>query len=465
MQGTSLTPFEDDLATAILGLDTLWGGDVGSASGTGRFIADCYFSGKELPAAYTSPLAAALRQSGGLSAAAPDLGGARAYLAAFDLPGALGRLTRQAQAFPRLRQRYLAGLVESLQVMLDLARERLAEGPPVPYDRCVQASTGAGPSYVDPTPLREEAARLLAAQGEGPAAGETLLAAVDRWRQRRLVTRQEIAEIDEQVLPALEERTERQGLPHLPRLLRQVPRANVTFLPIDGAWFSGSMNYLGRRRTPEGEPEYEATYEINAAIELSRPELEALVAHEVVPGHVMTFALLQALQHRGRVGFEASIGTMNSRASTLYEGIANCALLLAYGVTEPQALPGAELQLGFCLSRLQDVAKRNASWLTYAAGQPPAEVAAALRNDCLVSPERADKLSGSWARHPLLGRLYLPSYDAGTRRVLDLLRTVPLPRLVPVLYGAQGLVDCVTIDLALADVLQAPPASASGPQP
>jgi len=92
-------------------------------------------------------------------------------------------------------------------------------------------------------------------------------------------------------------------------------------------------------------------------------------------------------------------------------------------------------------------------------------VAAALRNDCLVSPERADKLSGSWARHPLLGRLYLPSYDAGTRRVLDLLRTVPLPRLVPVLYGAQGLVDCVTIDLALADVLQAPPASASGPQP
>jgi len=34
--------------------------------------------------------------------------------------------------------------------------------------------------------------------------------------------------------------------PYLPKELRTVPRSNIEFLPIKDAWFSGSMNYLGR---------------------------------------------------------------------------------------------------------------------------------------------------------------------------------------------------------------------------
>ena len=47
------------LAEAILGIDTLWGGDVMNPSGTGRFIADSWFSGQPLPASYTDSTAAA----------------------------------------------------------------------------------------------------------------------------------------------------------------------------------------------------------------------------------------------------------------------------------------------------------------------------------------------------------------------------------------------------------------------
>ncbi len=36
-------------ATAILGIDTLWGGDVIDPSGAGRFIADSWFSEQPLP--------------------------------------------------------------------------------------------------------------------------------------------------------------------------------------------------------------------------------------------------------------------------------------------------------------------------------------------------------------------------------------------------------------------------------
>ncbi len=48
-------------ATAILGVDTLWGGDVMNPSGTGRFIADSWFSDEPLPPAYAHPAAARLR--------------------------------------------------------------------------------------------------------------------------------------------------------------------------------------------------------------------------------------------------------------------------------------------------------------------------------------------------------------------------------------------------------------------
>ena len=80
---------------------------------------------------------------------------------------------------------------------------------------------------------------------------------------------------------------------HLPKALQDIPRANIRFLAIEDARFSGSMNYLGRARNRDGSPQYEATYEINAALEISVPEFIQLVSHEVVPGHVTTFAWIQ----------------------------------------------------------------------------------------------------------------------------------------------------------------------------
>ena len=78
-----------------------------------------------------------------------------------------------------------------------------------------------------------------------------------------------------------------------------------------------------------------------------------------------------------------------------------------------------------------------------------AEVAEALRRDFLVSTERADKLSGAWGRHPLLGRMYLPAYRSGTERVAQLRRSVPSERVLPAIYGCFGLVDIQTVDEVL----------------
>jgi hypothetical protein len=276
-----------------------------------------------------------------------------------------------------------------------------------------------------------------------------LLKAVDAWRRERLVPSRSIAALADAFIARLDAFTARHVVPLLPPELHAVPRANIRFLPIQDAWFSGSMNYLGRARRADGRPEYEATYEINASLEISIPEFESLVSHEVVPGHVTTFAYLQDLYVRGEVGFESTVLTMNTRGAALAEGLANNAILMAHGVTEVEHLPDEDLQVGVLLGLLQDDAKNQSSYLTWKEGWAQPDVARVLRAEYLVTDERAQKLSGAWGRHPLLGRMYLPAYRAGTLKVAELRRKHPATAVIPALYGCRGLVDLVTVEKAI----------------
>jgi hypothetical protein len=436
-------------ADALIGIDTLWGGDVMNPSGVGRFIADCWFSDEPLPVAYTHPTAAVLRGSGGVGARAADRAAIEAYLAAVDVHGAIGRLLEGARATGGHRGDYLEGLGLCCEVMWDLAMEIVGLGPQVPYERCVRTITGRAPEPSQPAAKRARVTELLAAAGHGSSDPESLLAAVDDWRAARRVPAKSIAAVGNAFVAQYDALSARHLLPYLPTEFVRVPRANVRFLAIENAWFSGSMNYLGHARRPDGSPEYEASYELNAALEISVSEFQQLVSHEVVPGHVTTFAYLQDLFVRGLAGFEASVLTMNTRASVLFEGIANNAILIAHGVLEPAELPDPDLELGVLLALLQDDAKNQASYLTWHEALPQAEVAGILRREFLVSAERADKLSGAWGRHPLLGRMYLPAYRAGTELVAALRRRHAPEVILPALYGARGLVDALTLPRVL----------------
>ena len=149
-----------------------------------------------------------------------------------------------------------------------------------------------------------------------------------------------------------------------------MPRANIEFLPIKDAWFSGSMNYVGpraQRRWHRRNTKRPTRSTLRCRSPY--PEFEQLVSHEVVPGHVTTFAYLQNLYVRGLAGFEATVLTMNTRAATLFEGIANNAILIAHGVTEIDQLPDEDLQIGVLLALLQDDAKNQSSYLTWGEGE------------------------------------------------------------------------------------------------
>ncbi|HXR14977.1 MAG TPA: hypothetical protein VN777_02100 [Terriglobales bacterium] len=434
------------VADAVLGIDTLWGGDVMCPSGTGRFIADSWFSDEPLPAAYTVPAAARVRESGGVASKKVDRAAVEEYLRAVDLPQAIAGVRDEARKVGGLRGQYLLGLSLSLETMWDLAMEVLGKGRPVPYARSVEASTGRPPEPSNPVAKRERVAELLGQGGYATSSSGGLLGAVDAWRRDRVVPMASVRALGAAMIAHFDRLSAANLLPYLSKDLVPVPRANIEFLPIKDAWFSGSMNYLGRARKPDGSPQYEATYEINASLQISVPEFEQLVSHEVVPGHVTTFAYLQNLYVRGKAGFETTMPTMNTRSATLFEGIANNAILIAHGVTEIEQLPDEDLQIGVLLALLQDDAKNQSSYLTWGEGVQREKVAVTLRKDFLVTEERADKLSGAWGQHPLLGRMYLPAYRAGTERVAQLRRVHPADRILPAIYGCSGLADIVTID-------------------
>ena len=438
------------VADAVIGIDTLWGGDVLCASGTGRFIADSWFSDEPLPLAYTIPSAARIRQAGGVTGKELKKKDVEEYVRQIDLPGIAKEIRREGARITGLRGSYLAGLATCVEVMWDLAMEVLGKGAPVSYGRCVEASTGGAPEKSKPEVKRERVAELLRRSSYTIEGENGVQKAVDAWRAERLVPMASVRALGNAVIAQYDRLCERNLAPHLPKEFDAVPRANISFLPIKDAWFSGSMNYIGRARNEDGTPKYEATYEINASLRMSVPEFEQLVSHEVVPGHVTTFAYLQNLYVRGLAGFEATVLTMNTRAATLFEGIANNAILIAHGVTSVDQLPDEDLQIGVNLALLQDDAKNQASYLTWNEKMPREDVAHILRQDFLVTEERADKLSGAWGRHPLLGRMYLPAYRAGTERVAELRRSFPAGKVLPALYGCRGLVDVETVQDAIA---------------
>jgi hypothetical protein len=259
------------IANAILGIDTVWGGDVMCPSGTGRFIADSWFSNEPLPAAYTHPTAARLRAAGGVTG--KDNVAVADYLREMgtEIIRSMDAINVEARRVGGLRGAFLEGLNICLTTMWELAMETIGKGNRVPYERSVIASTGHPPEPSRPEEKRERVAELLGRAGYQVSGAGGVLDAVDSWRRDRLVPMASVRAISAAVIARMNELSEKNLVPYLPTELARVPRANIEFLPIKDAWFSGSMNYIGRARNADGSPKYEATYEINASLHMSFP--------------------------------------------------------------------------------------------------------------------------------------------------------------------------------------------------
>ncbi len=436
------------IATAIIGVDTLWGGNVDDFSGTNRLIADSYFSDYELPPCFFDLTADALRESEGVLGKAVSNEDIIEYARKFSIRECIEFLQSGSSATTDVQKNYQVRMGKALEVMLDLALSQRGIVEEISYARLVEAGTGFAPQLFDVSEHRKIIIDVLEQIGEGPSLHHNnLLAAVDAWRSKRLLASSEMAEVNKVLIPELDVSTQKNILPYLPADFANVSRTNVVFKPIAGANFSGSLNYLGKERSADGSPLYEAVYEINAEIEITKTEFEFLVAHEVVPGHVMTTALTQYLcfTNTSGFGFENTIFPMCSPAATLSEGVANMALFLARGWKSDADITDPDMRLAYLLSVLQDYGKANISYRLHQEKMEPAKVSELTRSECLLTAERAEKLTFAWGAHPLLGKMYMPAYAVGTNIVGDLLKKYGPEKLIPVAYGAQGPVDIISL--------------------
>lgn len=230
-RGGSSSNLDRCVAEAILGIDTLFGGDVMNPSGTGRFLADCWFSDEPLPKAYTHPAASKLRESGGVSAKELDQETLKRYLGAIDIPGAIGGISAEAKRIGGRRGAYLKGLSFSLEVMWNLVQEILGKGDPVPYSQCVLASIGIPPEPSRPEEKRRKVKELLRGSGFDVSSEQNFAAAVDAWRAARMVPSKSVKMLADAFIAELDAQTVKNMLPYMPAKMRAVPRGNIQFLP------------------------------------------------------------------------------------------------------------------------------------------------------------------------------------------------------------------------------------------
>ena len=152
--------------------------------------------------------------SGGVSAQPPDRAAIDAYLQAIDIPAALQGLKEHAAAAGGLRGRYLDGLALCFETMWDLAMEMLGKGDPVPYARCVMASTGRPPEPSQPAGKRERVAQLLAESG---------YPAVDEWRAAHRIPMASVKPLGAAVIAWFDQMTAANVVPYFPAAMHGVP--------------------------------------------------------------------------------------------------------------------------------------------------------------------------------------------------------------------------------------------------
>lgn len=444
-----LRDFEINYANAVIGVDTLWGGDVMNPSGPKRAVADTWFSDAPLPEAYYDLIARRMRRLGGVGTrnpAVPDL--ARRYARKFALPDRIKQIRRDAERMEPYRREVVNGLADALQVQLNFALSQVGQAPVPSYEAIVHACTGTESHLIDLRPHQKKLVGLLE-RARYQVERDEPWKAIAKWKADNAVSARMIKEESPRIVAELDKRVQKSIVPALPSDMQLVPRTNVEFREISGVSSIGFNNYLGRQRV-EGRPVFEGTYEVNTGATFAKHELKILLAHEVTPGHHMVNATNHHQFWRGKSGFESTIDVMNSRRYAFVEGIAGSSFSLLYSEKEIESLPLGE-QIALAFNTLLYAGYNNVSFLYWAAGKTEQECAEYYMKEVFATREGADRMV-EYLQNKLKSAMYLPKYDAGTSKFREWIVEYGRKKVIPVAYGAHGFMDIITADWKLKEL-------------
>ena len=212
------------VADAVLGIDTLWGGDVMCPSGTGRFIADSWFSDEPLPAAYTHPAAARCANPAASAPKSIDRDAFEAYLRDVE--------SSRRHRRPAQRSRELRRTAPRLsRAAWRFASKSCGTSPWKSSARAIRFPTRAPskprpasrPNPRTPRAKRERVAELLGRAGHSTSQSGGILAAVDAWRSDRVTPMASVQALGQAVIAHFDALSAKNLVPHLPPELAPCP--------------------------------------------------------------------------------------------------------------------------------------------------------------------------------------------------------------------------------------------------
>ncbi|MFH1725310.1 MAG: hypothetical protein ABII00_11915 [Elusimicrobiota bacterium] len=449
------TERERELAACLIGVDTLFGGDALHESGRHHVIADTWFSGRPPPDIYHDPFAKAARESAQGVSGAKDVLGDREAVEAF---AGRHRLRKRLEALQNYRPAgdhdgELTRLAGALGLMLDTALAGPGgEGAP-PFDRRYEAGIGGlldGASLAGPAAARARLEEALAGVGYEVTPSRSLRDTCQAWRaDQRPLKPEEVAPRARVIIAGLLEAMRRGvfskldfGLPGHEPDLRDVPFDGYRCETVSGVRFTGSNIYRGGER--EGSPLLRGLFEYNTDHPVREAGLAHLCAHEII-GHYLNSAAQDLLWRGGKIPFLATMGTMCTPYTVFQEGWAQCIFELLYGGREAAAeAHGRDLLVALAQSDLEDIAKHDAPIRHQRDGESLDAVRRYIAEECVQPDPIVEKLSGGWARHPVIGPMYGPAYLVGRRAVAGAIRrrgVIPVARIG---YHLEGYVDIRT---------------------
>ncbi len=445
-----LTAFEYDLATLLIGVDSLWGGDALHESGAHHLLVDTWTSGKEPPAIYADGFSAHLREAEGIKPS-HEAAGVNDYVQKYHLYDLPHTIKTKTNNFDPDRRKYLFNLADSLDIMLKTAVACVNEKQEPSFEERRRAATRQGAiEIIDTAALKESLRDALSRVGYEVSPSRNLRETLIAYDEEKRLPPEQITELVPQITAQLLQLTQERIFPQLNdteltywKRLSDVPFDGHEFKTIAGQLFTGSSIYRGGEA--DGRPRLQGLFEYNTDHTLTMTNLHHLCSHEIMPGHYLNSAVMDLLWRSGHLGFEATTAQMCSPSAIFQEGWAQVTYELLYGSRE-QAIQelGADLRVFFAFEDLQDIGKNNVGILHLRDKCSVSEVKQYVADQCVQPDPIVKKLSGAWAHHLIVAPMYGPAYHLGKTIIQQAIKVAGREKVARVGLHVEGLVDIET---------------------
>lgn len=452
----TLPEFENRLSTLLIGVDSLFGGDVMHESGTKHVIADTWTSNYTPPKIYYDKTAQLLRDNDGLEGIDTEI--VNDFIERYDLLGLPFIVRCESLDFRERspdRSNYFHNLANSLEMMLNTAIAMANKSELPSYEDRYFAATAMAlenVTLIDTTQERDHLRDSLARAGYEISNSRNLRETMRAWHHDKgSVPPEELADKVKETTSYLLQLTRERifsgidfNIPGLNNDLSNVPFDGFRFETLSGVHFTGSSIYHGGVDV-DGNPLLRQLFEYNIDHPVGKPGLSHLCSHEVIPGHYLQSAVGDLLWRDGRLGFESTIGVMCTPESVFQEGWAQNAFNLLFGSREAAIeVLGEDLRVELAYDDLQDIGKHNVSILYQRDGESLDRVKQHVAEECVQMDPIVEKLSGVWATHPIIGPMYGPAYWLGRTIVQKAIDDVGKEKVARVGFLLEGMVDIIT---------------------